>query len=152
MNFFDRVKSFNRLYGIPTPGLPITSKVEMRDRLKQFMPIIRAEVAEGDDILDGVPWASEVDTLTDLADWYGDIIVYCASEMARHGLPAGDILSIIMDSNDSKRQADGTALFVAGKLQKGPNYWKPEPKIRALIEALQAIPQQEVVNATHQSS
>jgi hypothetical protein len=38
-----------------------------------------------------------------------------------------------MDSNASKLQADGTPLFVEGKLQKGPGYWKPEPKIKDLI-------------------
>ena len=133
-DFFARVKSFNQMYGIPTPNSPFTSRREVAARLDQFVPILQAELDEGKEI--DVHEKPMVDVLTELADWYGDIIVYCASEMARHGLPAEAVLSIIMDSNASKLQDDGTALLINGRLQKGPNYWKPEPKLRALIESL----------------
>src|SRR6476620_5595229 len=43
----------------------------------------------------------------------------------------------IMDSNESKLGADGNPIYDAnGKFLKGPNYWKPEPKIQELLAAL----------------
>ena len=136
-DFFQRVKAFNQMYGIPTPGAPFTSRSEVRHRLvEEFLPMLRQEVAEGDEVVDQLGELPMIDVLTALADWYGDLIVYCASEMSRHGIPAEAVLSIIMDSNASKLQADGTALLINGKLQKGPNYWKPEPKIKALLDSL----------------
>ena len=45
-------------------------------------------------------------------------------------------LLIAVDSNESKLGADGKPIYDAnGKFLKGPNYWKPEPKIQALLEA-----------------
>ena len=53
---------------------------------------------------------------------------------ARRGIPLEDVLQIIMDSNASKLGADGKPIYDAnGKFLKGPNYWKPEPKIRELL-------------------
>jgi predicted HAD superfamily Cof-like phosphohydrolase len=94
-------------------------------RLRQFKAMLLEEVAEGDSALD----------VADLADWLGDMIVYCASEARRHGLPIEEVLHIIMDSNASKLGADGNPLInqETGKVEKGPNYWKPEPKIRTLL-------------------
>ena len=46
------------------------------------------------------------------------------------------VLDIIMDSNESKLGADGNPIYDAnGKFLKGPHYWQPEPKIKALLEA-----------------
>jgi hypothetical protein len=40
-----------------------------------------------------------------------------------------------MDSNFSKKQADGSVLKDEhGKVQKGPAYWKPEPQIKELLK------------------
>jgi hypothetical protein len=45
-----------------------------------------------------------------------------------------EVLDVIMDSNESKLGADGKPIYDAnGKFLKGPNYWKPEPKIKALL-------------------
>lgn len=131
---FERIQAFNKLYGIPTPTEP-TLSLELRDRLLQFKAIMLKEVDEVDLIVSKMETCAftAADILTDVADWLGDIIVYAASESARHGLPTDGVIDIIMDSNDSKMQADGTALFIDGKLQKGPNYWKPEPRIRDLL-------------------
>ena len=42
----------------------------------------------------------------------------------------------VVDSNESKLGADGNPIYDAnGKFLKGPHYWKPEPKIKALLEA-----------------
>lgn len=52
------------------------------------------------------------------------------------GLPINGILNIIMESNFSKLGADGLPIYDAdNKVQKGPNYWKPEPKLKELLTA-----------------
>jgi predicted HAD superfamily Cof-like phosphohydrolase len=72
-----------------------------------------------------------------LADLLGDIQVYCASEMAKFGLPLDQVLAIIMQSNFSKLGADGLPIYdERGKVMKGPGYWKPEPKIQAMLSEL----------------
>jgi hypothetical protein len=71
--------------------------------------------------------ATPADIALAIADVLGDIIVYCRSEALKYGLPLEKVLDVIMDSNESKLGADG-------KFLKGPNYWKPEPKIKALLE------------------
>lgn len=57
--------------------------------------------------------------------------------MAKFGIPLDETLEIIMQSNFSKMGADGKPIYdERGKLQKGPNYWKPEPRIAAMLAAL----------------
>jgi len=69
------------------------------------------------------------------ADLLGDVIVYCRSEALKYGLPLEAVLDIIMDSNESKLGADGKPIYDAnGKFLKGPGYWKPDPKIKSLLE------------------
>jgi predicted HAD superfamily Cof-like phosphohydrolase len=52
-------------------------------------------------------------------------------------LPLDQVLAIIMQSNFSKLGADGLPIYdERGKVMKGPNYWKPEPKIQAMLGAL----------------
>lgn len=44
------------------------------------------------------------------------------------------MLDVIMDSNESKLGADGKPIYDEnGKFLKGPNYWKPEPRIKTLL-------------------
>ena len=70
-----------------------------------------------------------------IADLLGDVIVYCRSEALKYGLPLEEVLDIIMDSNESKLGADGKPIYDAnGKFLKGPNYWKPEAKIKSMLE------------------
>ena len=52
------------------------------------------------------------------------------------GLPMSTVLGIIMQSNFSKLGADGLPIYDSdNKVQKGPNYWKPEPKISEMLQA-----------------
>lgn len=61
------------------------------------------------------------------ADWLGDIIVYCASEMMRYGLDIDKVLNAIMESNFSKLGADGKPIYDSrNKVMKGPSYVPPE--------------------------
>ena len=80
--------------------------------------------------------ADPADVLVAIADLLGDVIVYCRSEALKYGLPLEEVLDVIMDSNESKLGADGKPIYDGnGKFLKGPNYWKPEPRIKALLEA-----------------
>ena len=80
--------------------------------------------------------ADAADIAVALADLLGDIMVYCRSEALKYGLPLEEVLDVIMDSNESKLGPDGNPIYDAnGKFLKGPNYWKPEPRIKALLEA-----------------
>lgn len=117
-------------------------------RLLDFAKTLRDELTEVDDIItrlktgvheevkgsgNFVPY-NEIDCLTDIADWLNDIIVYCSSENAKYGIPQDAVLRIIMSSNFSKQGADGKPIYDdAGKVMKGPGYWKPELQIKQLL-------------------
>ncbi len=145
--FAQDIEKFNGIYKLPVNATPtldyLGQNLDSREaaalRLTEFKDIISEEVNEVDDIvlkLRGDENYTELDALTDMADWLGDMQVYCASEMAKFGLPLDVVLEKIMQSNFSKLGADGNPIYDGrGKVQKGPNYWKPEPAIRqALIE------------------
>lgn len=117
---------------------PNATIAAIETRMKNFYgKILQKELEEHKDILEKLTFADEydnLDLLTDQADLLGDIIIYCMSEMVRLGLPILQILHIIMESNFSKLDENGQPIYSPeGKLEKGPNYWKPEPKIRALL-------------------
>lgn len=138
MEFDEAIIHFNKMYNLPLADAPTMSvQPNPKERLKNFLDIIREEVTEGEDILAKMEaGADELDILVDLADWLGDIQVFCASEMARYGLPIYIVLNAIMQSNFSKLGADGKPIYDArGKVQKGPGYWKPEPKLREVLES-----------------
>ena len=136
--FADDIKQFNGIYKLPVNNQPTTAVgVPVVERLKAFKDILIEEVHEMDEIVEAVENNTpELEVLTMLADLLGDIQVYCASEMAKFGLPLDEVLQIIMQSNFSKLGADGKPIYdERGKVLKGPNYWKPEPKIRPLLES-----------------
>ena len=122
----------------------VTVKGVEADVDASFHDILKEEVDEGLDLAakyeklaadhgGQLPKEHAVDVLADMSDWLGDIVVYCASEARRWGIPMPDVLRIIMESNFSKLGADGKPIYdERGKVMKGPNYWKPEPKIREM--------------------
>lgn len=138
-----RIQAFNKMYGLPCndkPTLHFPDRGALIRRLEQFKKIMLEEIAEVDLIIDKAPTAvrpDDLDVLTDLADWLGDLQVYAMSEMRKFGIDNDAVLHIIMDSNFSKLGADGKAIMKDGKVQKGPNYWKPEPMLRRHLEAAQ---------------
>jgi len=136
--FYDAIRRFNDLYKLPSNETPTVLPAE---RIRQFQNILAEEVEEGTDLAakydklaaqpGGLDEAARLEVLSDIADWLGDIVVYCASEARRWGLPLDNVLSIIMESNFSKLGADGRPIYdERGKVMKGPHYWKPEPKIK----------------------
>ena len=146
MSAFSRdIEKFNGIYKLPVNATPtLEIGVPVLERLKAFKHILLEEIDEIDDIVRDVEeGAAPLDVLTALADLLGDIQVYCASEMAKFGLPLDEVLGIIMQSNFSKLGADGQPIYdERGKVQKGPNYWKPEPKLRDLLASRQAAAKQ----------
>jgi len=158
-SFESQILYFNGMYKLPVAAYPtiniVANDVRVRCsphlftnpsaaifRLSELKKILEDEVAEVDDIIGKLQAQhdnltadiySSIDLLTDLADWLGDIQVYCASEMAKFGIPLQETLSIIMQSNFSKLDSDGQVIMKGGKVQKGPFYWKPEPQIKEML-------------------
>ncbi len=134
--FAQRIALMNAMYRLPTHERP-TLPDDTAERLVKFKATLIDEVHEIDDIAALVAkGADPADVLTAIADLLGDVIVYCRSEALKYGLPLEGVLDVIMDSNESKLGADGNPIYDAnGKFLKGPNYWKPEPRIKALLEA-----------------
>jgi len=133
--FADRIALMNAMYKLPAnkqPSLP----ADTPDRLVKFKATLLDEVHEIDEIVAlANNGGSPSDVAVAIADVLGDIIVYCRSEALKYGIPLEEVLDVIMDSNESKLGADGKPIYDAnGKFLKGPNYWKPEPKIKALLE------------------
>lgn len=139
LTFAERVAAMNAMYKLlaqPSPTLPS----DPADRLRKFKATLLDEVNEIDEIVSAVErQADPLDILVAVADLLGDVIVYCRSEALKYGIPLEEVLSIIMDSNESKLGADGKPIYDSnGKFLKGPNYWKPEPKIRELLKTSNA--------------
>ncbi len=136
--FAQRIAQMNAMYRLPQNEVP-TIPADVADRLRKFKATLSDEVDEIDEIVaSATAGVSQLDLAVAIADLLGDVIVYCRSEALKYGLPLEAVLDIIMDSNQSKLGADGNPIYDAnGKFLKGPNYWKPEPKIRELLQSLQ---------------
>jgi len=158
-NFELAILGMNAMYNLPIAQYPST-KVEITWQMQHFpnnapnpreyivkrlidffaapKSILADELSEHAELVELIRFKEdEMDFLVGLADLLGDIQVYCASEMARFGIPNEEVLKIIMESNESKLGADGKPIYnEQGKFMKGPNYWKPEPKIRELLVSL----------------
>lgn len=130
--FSDDIKRFNEIYNLPSHDQPVLPD---RSRIAHFMAILKEELEEGSDIIAAYDENQPLAALTALSDWLGDIIVYAASEARRAGIPLPDVLKIIMASNFSKLDANGEPIHDdRGKVLKGPNYWRPEERIAAVLE------------------
>ena len=134
--FAARIAAMNAMYKLPANDKP-TLPADTADRLKKFKATLMDEVHEIDEIVAlANNGGSPADVAVAIADVLGDIIVYCRSEALKYGIPLEEVLDIIMDSNESKLDADGKPIYDAnGKFLKGPNYWKPEPKIKSMLES-----------------
>lgn len=138
-DFLTDVRKMTVLYGQPAHEKPTLLGVE---RLTSFKSVLNEEVEEVDKIIEfykskqeSLNHEDKVKILTEIADWLGDIVVYSANEATKYGINLEPVLDIIMQSNFSKMGADGKPIKdERGKFLKGPNYWKPEPKISELLE------------------
>ena len=134
-SFAQRIAGMNAMYKLPASDYPVLPE-DVVSRLTKFKATLMDEVHEIDQIVEMAKnGAPQTEILVAMADLLGDVIVYCRSEALKYGLPMEDVLDVIMDSNESKLGADGKPIYDAnGKFLKGPGYWKPEPKIKALLE------------------
>lgn len=136
--FADDIKKFNEIYKLPSHDNPV---LPTKERIGNFIDILKEELEEGHDIIakysEGADGGTDqLAVMTELGDWLGDIIVYAASEARRAGIPLPEILQVIMASNFSKLGADGQPIYdERGKVLKGPDYWRPEERIAAVIAA-----------------
>ena len=134
--FKERIRAMNKMYQLRVSDCPsMNGHILTSLRLLGFKRTLVDEVNEIDEIISACNTESEeISILVALADLLGDLVVYCHSEALKYGIPLEEVLSIIMDSNESKLGADGQPIYNEdGKFLKGPNHWKPEPKIRALL-------------------
>lgn len=137
--FSKDIEKFNGIYKLPVNTVPtLNVGVPAAERMAAFKNILMEEVHEMDEVIAAQNAGKDpIEVLTMLADLLGDIQVYCASEMAKFGLPLDRVLAIIMQSNFSKLGADGSPIYdERGKVMKGPDYWKPEPKLQAMLTVL----------------
>ena len=134
--FEQRIAAMNAMYKLPANGGP-SLPADVADRLKKFKATLLDEVHEIDEIVQlAKGGGTAIDIAVAIADVLGDIMVYCRSEALKYGLPLEEVLDVIMDSNESKLDENGAPIYDSnGKFLKGPNYWKPEPKIKALLES-----------------
>jgi len=139
--FAQRITEMNAMYKLPAHSRPALPP-DVAERLVKFKATLLDEVHEIDEIVKlSQAGGSPMDIAVAMADLLGDIIVYCRSEALKYGLPLEEVLDVIMDSNESKLGADGKPIYDAnGKFLKGPNYWKPEPKIKALLQRFNPVP------------
>lgn len=167
MSFEQDIQQMNVMYRLPintkpTLGVgtpPDASLVARLDaatvRLNAFKATLQKELNEADDIIaklqntvhmvNAVTPAmrledevfTEVRVLTDIADWFGDIVVYVFSEALKFGIPPYAVLDCIMESNKTKLDENGNPIYDEnGKFLKGPNFTPPEPAIYDLLLAL----------------
>jgi len=137
--FREKIRDFNKLYNLPIGEKPTLFGIE---KLENFKKILMEEVNEVDEILKEYRMhegklddEKKLELLTNISDWLGDMIVYISSEAAKHGIDLDEALKIIMESNFSKLGADGNPIYdERGKVLKGPNYWKPEPKLKEMLD------------------
>ncbi len=141
-DFYNDIEKFNSIYKLQSNEAPTLLDPQ---RIRDFHSILSEEVDEGlelaekyeKSVANGLSSEEVVDVLTEMSDWLGDLVVYCASEARRWGVPLPKVLEVIMESNFSKLGADGLPIYdERGKVLKGPNYWKPEPKIRELLQGM----------------
>ncbi len=139
--FKDSIIEMNKLYGLPINDKPTDLGV---DRLKNFKKILTEEIQEMDEIIkkyeniknSEMSEEEKLEILTAISDVFGDIVVYVRSEALKYGIDLEEVLKIIMQSNFSKMGADGKPIYdERGKVTKGPNYWKPEPKIKDMLKS-----------------
>jgi predicted HAD superfamily Cof-like phosphohydrolase len=131
-DYMSKIRRFNYMYGLEVNDKPINLGIE---RFKLLQDILQEEMDEGEDIAKKFGECEDMEILVDVADWLCDIMVYCSTFGTQWGIDVSKVLEIIMESNFSKLDDNNKPLHdTRGKVLKGRNYWKPEPKIKELFE------------------
>ena len=115
-NIIQKVKDFNKAFGIPYSIVPVLNKDE---RLLRFK-LMQEENTE----------YLEAKTIEDVADALGDQLYVLIGTILKHGLQdvIFDIFNEIHESNMSKLENGKAILREDGKILKGKDYFKPNLK------------------------
>lgn len=139
-NVFDEIRTLNKVWGNELPPIPVLRPNPIF-AMTQFDHILSEEMNEFREISlkwQGTDGYSDLDMLTDLSDWFGDMIVYLVGEAAKYGIRIEDVVGIINDSNASKMGPNGEVYRnpTTLKVEKGPNFFRPEPAINGYLADL----------------
>lgn len=130
--FADLVFAPNR--GVTDPLLQGLEEVAQRDAGQDLAMIVRVVEDHARQFLDE---PSDDPRQLPIAITQVAVSGFAALETRFSGLDYWVVLDIIMQSNFSKLGEDGKPIYdERGKVMKGPNYWKPEPKIREYLAGL----------------
>lgn len=134
----DQAKAGIGYRGFEVIGLELLNKIK-----DVFLPLhggdkFLAKLLDFNTLCDRDLLEAEKDVLTDIADWLGDIMVYCRSEAMKYGLPLENCLEAIMGSNATKLGPDGVPKHDEnGKFLKDmSNFVPPEPALKTQLFGL----------------
>jgi predicted HAD superfamily Cof-like phosphohydrolase len=116
MTNFQKVKTFMEIFGQEVKSEPSFSSEKINDLRYN---LIKEELAEFKEAIDKKDLLEAADALTDLL-----YVTYGAGHA--FGINLDDCFNEVQNSNMSKLGTDGKPIYNdAGKVMKGPNYFKP---------------------------
>ncbi len=116
MTNFQKVKTFMEIFGQEVKSEPSFSSEKINDLRYN---LIKEELAEFKEAIDKKDLLEVADALTDLL-----YVTYGAGHA--FGINLDDCFNEVQNSNMSKLGTDGKPIYNdAGKVMKGPNYFKP---------------------------
>jgi predicted HAD superfamily Cof-like phosphohydrolase len=117
MTNFQKVKTFMEIFGQEVKSKPSFSSEKINDLRYN---LIKEELAEFKEAIDKKDLLEAADALTDLL-----YVTYGAGHA--FGINLDDCFNEVQNSNMSKLGTDGKPIYnEAGKVMKGPNYFKPD--------------------------
>ncbi len=117
MTNFQKVKTFMEIFGQEVKSKPSFSSEKINDLRYN---LIKEELAEFKEAIDKKDLLEVADALTDLL-----YVTYGAGHA--FGINLDDCFNEVQNSNMSKLGIDGKPIYnEAGKVMKGPNYFKPD--------------------------
>jgi len=117
MTNFQKVKTFMEIFGQEVKSEPSFSSEKINDLRYN---LIKEELAEFKEAIDKKDLLEVADALTDLL-----YVTYGAGHA--FGINLDDCFNEVQNSNMSKLGTDGKPIYnEAGKVMKGPNYFKPD--------------------------
>lgn len=156
-SFAFNISKMHSIYRLPNPTEP--SLVDLCEpiatRLRKFKATLLDEILELEADETGEPTMMaraelydanpdelseefRQDLLTDLADWFADLTVYCRSEAMKFGIPLESVQDAVMGSNFTKLPSDGIPIYDEnGKFLKDKtNFVPPERAIKTMLFGL----------------
>ncbi len=117
MTNFEKVKTFMETFGQEVKSKPSFSSEKINDLRYN---LIKEELDELKQAIDGKNLLEVADALTDIL-----YVTYGAGHA--FGINLDDCFNEVQNSNMSKLGTDGKPIYnQAGKVMKGPNYYKPD--------------------------